>query len=327
MTSKGPRPYVFVAGSGRSGTTWLAEILASHPGTSYRHEPFEPGKAPPYREWLDGLGDHAGPDAALDLEPVLRRMFHRVDRPPFGRPAHRRVSGAALRLLHEAAFRSSAAARLFNSVGRQRLDEDTTIVMKDVAIRADLVPRVVHALDAQLVTIVRSPYGAVASALKGREQGVFGDDRAERIRRIRSVAESGALDLEPALLESLDEASEAKLAALRWRAESEPTYRFARTYHAGHVVVYRELCDDPEGQTRKLFDALDWQLTDATAAYLATSTSGGADGRFYGTTRDPKAVVDKWRSQLDDQQIEDIRAATETSPLMELWPDIIIDAD
>ncbi len=41
--------YVLIAGPGRSGTTWLGQIMNTYEHCCYKYEPFLPSKSTPYR--------------------------------------------------------------------------------------------------------------------------------------------------------------------------------------------------------------------------------------------------------------------------------------
>jgi hypothetical protein len=50
-TDRDPRHTLFIAGTARSGTTWLADLVAAQSGARLMFEPFQPHKVPAYRNY------------------------------------------------------------------------------------------------------------------------------------------------------------------------------------------------------------------------------------------------------------------------------------
>src|SRR4051794_11598799 len=48
-------PTVFLLGRGRTGTTWIGQILNRYPRCHYKYEPFNPGKDGDFSLWLRNL--------------------------------------------------------------------------------------------------------------------------------------------------------------------------------------------------------------------------------------------------------------------------------
>ncbi|MGE5134183.1 MAG: sulfotransferase family protein [Gemmatimonadota bacterium] len=81
------RPPVFIIGCGRSGTTLLGEIFATHPQVSYRYEPYHRWAAiDPVTDFLQ-LYSRGGHHCLLDAgsaTPAARRRFRRLMTAPPG---------------------------------------------------------------------------------------------------------------------------------------------------------------------------------------------------------------------------------------------------
>src|SRR5437870_409056 len=100
-----PRRPILLTGSHRSGSTWVGQVIASHPDVFYLSEPFNPTTpGSPVRHWFHHV---TAADAAV-FRAYLRRLLtpwyswwddYRTD------PGPRRAVGATLRTLHATARR------------------------------------------------------------------------------------------------------------------------------------------------------------------------------------------------------------------------------
>lgn len=332
--------YVLITGKGRSGTTWLAQILNSHPSCCYKHEPFPAWKRTPYSDWKAEL--LAGADRAAlrdSFEEICRGCHHDVDLPPFPEKTFRRGNPRILHWLHALGSRVDALRGLYESYGRPRLAADGEILIKDVNFETAHLPALCETIGATLLPTIRNPFANVASHLSGVAKGIFESDRESDARRAREIIEAPGGEAYRAYLSELEKMPEAMFEALRWRIQVEPLVEVGEAQPRSRTVVYEDLCEDPLGETQRIFDFIGWELTAATRAFIESSTSGpagaagtsgdgganeGAESRraYFSVFRDPRQSMNKWRDQLSATEQEQIAEVMRDSPLRGRWRDL-----
>ena len=213
---------ILVVGAPRSGTTWLAKIIDSHPDVLYRHEPDEtlPGSASLTGATLQGL--------LADW--VADRGARSASKRPFFPKSWQPAWALALRTLFAGAV--SAAARLpppLNRLARVDIPDLMRRPAPRVAIKsvrwaegAAILARTLPA--SRTIFILRHPCGQVASVMRGNRQTRFdlkteGTDMPFDEAATRPFAAAhGISDRSfPAL-------PEAAKYAWSWRAFNEPAY-------------------------------------------------------------------------------------------------------
>ena len=317
--------YVLITGKGRSGTTWLAQILNSHTTCCYKHEPFPEWKRAPYAAWKRDLasgGDRAALRTRFDA--ICRGCHHQVDLPPFPPKTFERGHPRVLHFLHGLGSRVPALRGLYEAYGRPRLAEDGEVLIKDVNFETALLARLCEVIEPVLLAAVRNPFANVASHLSGVAKGIFDADRERDARRARDVIEAPGGEAYRAFLPDLATMPEAMFEALRWRIQVEPLVAVTRAQPRGRVVVYEDLCADPLAETTRIFEFIGWQVGPQTRAFDDASISGEAediDARraYFSVFRDPRESLEKWREQLSEGQQREIAEVMRDSPLRGLW--------
>ena len=79
-----------------------------------------------------------------------------------------------------------------------------------------------------------------------------------------------------------------------------------------HVVRYEDLCLDPPGVSRRLFEHARLPWSAQTAAFLAASTAAD-DRNYYSVFKNPAHSVNKWRQQLPTADAERILSVIRAS--------------
>ena len=322
--------YVLITGKGRSGTTWLAQILNSHPSCCYKHEPFPAWKRSPYSGWKDELragGDHLTLRNSFDA--ICRGCHHQVDLPPFPPKDFERGNTRVLHWLHALGTRIDPLRGLYEAYGRPQLSSDAEILIKDVNFETALLPELCAVIEPTLLPTIRNPFANVASHLSGVAKGIFGSDREANTARAREVIEAPGGEPYRAYLPDLATMPEAMFEAVRWRIQVEPLVAVAENQPRSRTVVYEDLCEDPLGETERIFDFIGWELTTATRDFVESSISGpseASDGRraYFSVFRDPRESMNKWRKQLSTEDTAQIAEVMRDSPLRGRWRDLPI---
>ena len=322
---------VLITGKGRSGTTWLAQILNTYVHCAYKHEPFLPSKRSAYAEIREQLqhGDIVGLRNKYDG--VARKAVHGIDQPPF--PASKSVRTQDPRVLTALYRLGNKVPRLrilFELYARPHMHEDADVLIKDVNFPNELLPKLCEVIDPWLVPIIRNPFANISSHLKGVEMGQFGKVTEADRRRVAELIDVHGDESLKARRDELDKLTIAQFETVRWRLQVEPLISFSERYHRSRLVVYEDLCNDPMGTTEELFEFLDWRMKQSTRDFIERSTSGARDERtdrhaYYSVYRDPRKSMNKWRDHLSDAQQTEIASIFCDSPYRDLWPDLPLD--
>ena len=296
---------VFVLGAPRSGTTWVAKILDSHPDVLYRHEP-DIDLPPHGMPILCGHAEIAEHEDAARAW-IARWMALRTVRTSGGlpifakryQPAHgptfRRACFLGLRALEgvpplASLARGVSVPDMIDAADRH----DLRIVIKSINAlgRAGLLAAA--APQASFVLVLRHPCGHVASMLRGHETGKFrargapGPGMPEAMVRAYGLSPDAFMDLpEPVQF------------ALSWALGNDMALDHLRGHPRLKVLRYEELCADPIGEARSLleFAGLDWHAQ--TERFLRHSTTHAGPVRYYGVFRNTAAAAEQWKRELD----------------------------
>jgi hypothetical protein len=305
---------ILILGAPRSGTTWLAKIIDSHPGILYRHEPDElTGDA----KWLAPLEQISTWISQRDPRAAAKRPFFAKSWRPGLLELVRGTMAAALALGQRSPIGGGFIGRmslpdLIPPSRRGSVRAAVKLVNWDGRATVATLP------DCRCCFILRHPCGQVASTLAGWAGGRFG------------AAETGPGELSAAaaLAETRGVGREAfgalplagKL-AWSWLAFNEPVVEALQRQPNARIVIYEELCRQPEAIARDLFAfaGLDWYKQ--TAAFLATSTHHDRSSKYFDVFRETAAVAGRWRQSMTQADQEAVLAAVRTSPLMRYWPD------
>jgi hypothetical protein len=311
---------ILILGAPRSGTTWLAKIVDSHPDVLYRHEPDEtlPSPAEVTEQALPELLERW----ATDRSPrsVTKRPFFRKSwQSPVGRSLHTLLAGAS--------GLSSRLPRPFNVLAGLPIPDVASRTPARIAIKSvrwvEGAPVLARAVPAsRTIFILRHPCGQVASVMRGNRQNRF-DLRTEGtdmpFDEEHAVAFAAAHDVDEPSFQALPDAAKY---AWSWRAFNEPTYDALAAQPNVHVVLYEALCADPETLSRRLleFVGLDWNPQ--TAEFVARSTTHKGDAGYYAIFQNAVAAAERWRNTMPLTDRDAVRAVLASSPLARFWPDL-----
>lgn len=328
--------FITVLGAPRSGTTWLAKILDSHPDVLYRHEPDWALLEETHRVFAtDAAARASAPDAyaapanavnGMVRDHILQLAANNSLKTSGSLPRFQKnFRGGVADLMHggityglraaDKATRGTLGLRnvrvpdIFNAQAHPEL----RIVMKSVSfqIRANQLAQAMPGT--RIVFIVRDPFGQVASMLRGSALGKF--ERPVNLETLANTAQARQYGLTAARLQNMPAVERY---SWHWAIYNEMTNSDLAGVENVYTVRYEALCGDPAGQSRALlaFAGLSWNAQ--TEAFIERSVRPSLADGYYQVFKDPAASLYRWRTQLDanDQaRIRDIVASTAAGAL------------
>jgi len=310
---------IFIFGSPRSGTSWLARIFDSHPDTLYRHEPDVALGA-------SGIPFVFGPDEpdgyieamSLFAERMINdRSFRSNAQLPQFTKSYRGV------LQHHARLSMIYVGRGLDKIIGRQFQIERRIKIPDMARNRDhivpviksvdsmgrlpLLARTVH--DCHIVLLIRHPCGVISSGLRGQSQGIMGVMKAFSDWAKLETAVVRGLGRER--LEKLD-TLEAR--AVGWMLFNEYAMKELSGDTRAQLIIYDELCNDPHRVTRGIFENCGLEYAPQTQAFIEKSI-GSTDSSpgYFQLVRNPSIAANRWKEELDEDQKERVRQIVEDS--------------
>lgn len=305
---------ILVAGAPRSGSTWLAEVLARSPGVRLVHEPDNEVQQPFAVRAKAGLGRwpvlRPGETAPDEYVCLWQAAFDGLAprRTPAWAAAKGMLRGASrdeMRAAFSATRRFSGRLRAVRSLAgppaRPGTSRDRAVLVKSVH-SAFAVEWVAERFGPQVVVVVRHPLNIVASwAALG-----WGGFPLTTDRVVREY-------LEPLGITPLP-AGRSPLAQLTWQvALLSLALEQAVANHPEWVVVsHEELCAAPAAGFAQLCQKLGLSWGEPSRRFL---TESDRPGTGITTARVTAEQPDRWRRRLDDAQVEEIQGVLARFPL------------
>jgi hypothetical protein len=313
-----PRPHadddlILILGAARSGTTWLAKILDSHPDTLYRHESdivLGPGGMPTICR-SDEVDRYQ--TAAKEYLATLSAARHlrTSGPPPVFKKSYRARMGWAQRAGQIFSWRALDALGIGASHDRKPIPD---LISSGVARKPRVFIKSVNAAgraalylaakpNLRVVYLLRHPCGQVASMLRGMELKKFSRPlRLEELLHAESAAAAGLR------METLEAMSPIEQYAWHWAIIQDKATAELEGNSRAMLVRYEDLCADPNAVSREIFafSGLDW--AESTARFLKRSTHRLSPSRYYQVTAETSEVVGRWRHELSAAQQAQIAA-------------------
>ena len=320
-----PERTILVAGTGRSGTTWLGKILDASSRVDYKHEPDNVGRLPWFRDIPsridpgDGSASFRGPFAAAVAQSFDHHASH-FHRPPHSPKAFRRSWAWSL---------LDGSVRVARALGRgdsprripawvRRSDAEPVFrVVKSVSSNMRLAWLHECFPELRSVLIVRHPGGYLNSWRAGvRKQGWSGLGSKERLAAaiLPFSDESHARRYG----ERFESGTDAERELIYWIVANETPARALRDCERCLLVVYEDLCRAPLEVARRIYAHSEVPFCERAEAFVRSSTSEHRQG-YHDVHKDPLVVAEKWRRELSEEDRELVERYLATSELASLW--------
>jgi LPS sulfotransferase NodH len=307
-------PRAMLVGSPRSGTTWLAKLIDSHPGVLYRHEPDSINVRPDIPFVPDSSDIERYRQQCLDYIDLLfaeRAIKSSGSQPMFAKSFRSDASEqmrkmliystkAGERILSGNALLSSLQIPDMLSTGRSG---PQLLFLKSVSslCRTYMFSRAEPGL--KFLHIIRHPCAYVASTLRGKQLGLLSDDAY--IETLAKMPQAAAYDWTIARLGAMSR--EQQLTA-RWMLQNDKVLEEMNGEPNYLRVVYEDLCADPKRVLAEVFEFLGLSLESQSLEFLQESSVGkGKEVRYFDLKRDSLGASTGWQRELSASQIKQIQ--------------------
>ncbi len=304
---------VVIAGSGRSGTTWLGSILNSYERAEYFYEIC----AYPELDFDDyNLMEVKYPLTSwMAKHPLWISQLERiilVQRIRFG--IGRETAERSLRIHAGHRFKKySPNVHLFKIVALFSF----VIRLGELASRLSNRLKVIH--------IIRNPFSQLASEIR---MDVRDPERSKKhfLARLEFMLQDESFSKYHDLVESYMDASWMEHMTVVWWVSNELMLEDA-TLHK-HIVVYEDLCRDPLRKTQEIFDFLGWPLSEQTRNHITKTTNiTKSEMGMFSIRKNAEEAMTRWRSEIEPEDYQRISKILEPCNLLGLWNEADLQLD
>ncbi len=308
MSTSEPVPEtVILAGSGRSGTSWLGSILNSYEKAEYFYE------ITAFPE-LDFGGKN--------LLPIKYPLSHAwVERPLWAAKAERKI----LELRRRWGPAKADAVRSLRIFPDQFFMKDRPdvhvhkiVTLFSFALQArELAEHFGDRL--KIVHLIRNPFAQIASELRIDARDPARSKKHFRGRVEQIIANPTLGNYQGAAREALQRDWVFQM-ALVWRVSNE--LLIGDRYLDKTLVVYERLCQEPRAVVEELFGFFGWSLSQQTLRYLdetSTVNAGEAESGLFSLRKNAGESMNRWRAELGEKAYDEAWDAVGQSELMKLW--------
>jgi hypothetical protein len=303
---------ILLFGMPRSGTSWIGKIFDSHPITLYRHEPDSWGL-------LNNVPFMASIDEVDRYAPLIRSFLSNMPRmkqtkvagstPAFPKQY---VSSIGYLLFRLNLFSAKAAAKIFGEwpVYSPISDKNfsrTRLVWKSVESlgRLGIIERSIR--PSYGIHIIRHPCGYISSVVRGESQNRFTSDlpSSEDVELLRLCIASDTGTKYGLSIEDLKAMLPVERLAWRWVLFNDKAMQDIEGESNCMTLRYEDLCDDPIGTSKHLFQFTKLPWSAQTERFVGQSTSRDVRG-YYSVVKNPAKAASKWKNDLAKVDIDRI---------------------
>lgn len=306
---------IFVFSSPRSGSTWLAKILDSHPDTLYLHEPDivdrGDGFLPFWFETEPTAGEISNAGIYFQRLCSQRKMRVAGTRPMFSKSYR---SGFLNGLRTGFIYAGKGLAQAVPAFDEKLVVPDLIsagtaprIVIKSVSALGRVEVLIRGASPAMRpILLLRNPCAVVQSFLDGIHIGVM--NAPPKITRMLESKMGRALNAAAQVNQDnlVDNLSWA------WTIANASAHS-AVTEANGIVLRYEDLAADPVGVSKGLFAELGLPWSENTRAFIDQASK--VDGGYYSVSRNAHEASSRWKAKMNPEHFARIRDIASQIPI------------
>jgi hypothetical protein len=318
-------PLLLVFGLPRSGTTWLGKIFDSHPRVLYRHEPDNFPR-------LEALPRFPSPNSVNRYDACIQRFVSELvwrDEASVAAktPLFRKRWESAAR--HRLVQGSAAVAKVADKCGARApvlfvrgegIRPSPPVVWKSIESLGRFGMLLKALPNARAIHLVRHPCGQINSVLRGERAGAFDDNSpvSEFYELFRELIDSDAGRRSGLDIKDFRAMRPVERLAWRWALTNEKALDESRGSSRARTVLYEDLCADPRGMARELFDfaGLEWNRQTEQFVQHSTHSNGRA---YYSVYKRPEQAVARWREELSERSSSAILGVLRRSAFAKMY--------
>ncbi|MFQ3189277.1 MAG: hypothetical protein ACI936_000401 [Paraglaciecola sp.] len=303
---------IALIGMPRSGTTWVAKAIDSHPDTYYLHEPDSVARLDlpqiinddQVEQYLPYINDYLVKIETVDKLKVVGRLpFYPKSYLNTFQLGFNRLSALASKSLGQ--FSQSiakGAPLLIKPKGKHDTFWKSIESMGRIALLAQANPPL------KMLLLVRHPCAVINSELKGESQNKFASKVPiyENWGLFEQLLISRTAKTHQLTLEKIKAMTPAQRLAWRWLIYYEQLLEQANQQNC-MLMRYEQLCMQPLSAFEDVFSFLELTFDPQVKNYLVESTSSHSDS-YYSTSKDPLKAMHSWKSKLPADDITAIES-------------------
>jgi len=321
---------VLLAGSARGGTSWALKVLDSHPAVCGSHEPFyqlsrDKSLAALLERLKDGKGTEA--DAQFLVSTAIKGCVE-THKPPFFRKNFLKAPAS----IRTAAWMSARACNMlkpaFEYMATGNLTSEHRLVIKNRPFPH--LDRVLEAINADAILLLRHPCGVVSSWLRGIQMGVMAADSADT----KNVWARYSDYLEPVGItpDTLSQMSPAGVLGVNWLVDTLIFREYQNSRMRTRTVVYCDLVRNPLEEWAKVFDWMGLPFDPAVEAFLLKSSQPKFDIRsllgkkytYFSVRGNEQSPMEAWKKNMTEERIHEVMEIVRPHFAVDAhWPDSV----
>lgn len=299
-------------GMPRSGTTWVAKAIDSHPDTYYLHEPDSVARlelpqiinAEGCEQYLPYINEYLAKIEGVDKLKVVGRLpFYPKNYFNSLQLSFNRLSALASKSLGQLSQGIAKGSPWLIKPGKKHVTFWKSIEsMGRVGLLAEATPQI------KMLLLVRHPCAVINSELKGEAANKFASKTPiyENWGLFEQLLISKTAVLHELTLDNIKLMTPAQRLAWRWLIYYEQLLEQAKLDNC-LLMRYEHLCVDPLAAFAKVFSFSGLSFDEQVKTYLVASTSSHSDS-YYSTSKDPVKAMHGWKSKLPVEDIEAIES-------------------
>jgi hypothetical protein len=300
-------------GMPRSGTTWVAKAIDSHPDTYYLHEPDSVARLDlpqiinedEVQQYLPYINEYLARIETVDKSKVVGRLpFYPKSYFNTMQLGFNRFSALASKSLGQFSQRIAKGSPWLIKPSKKHITFWKSIEsMGRVSLLAKANPQL------KLLLLVRHPCAVINSELKGEAAHLFASSTPiyENWGLFEQLLESKTALVHKLTLDKIKLMTPAQRLAWRWLIYYEQLLEQSSLENC-LLMRYEHLCVEPLVAFAEVFKFFGLTFDQQVKNYLVASTSSHSDS-YYSTSKDPVKAMHSWKAKLpaeDITAIEDI---------------------
>ncbi|MBS3913929.1 MAG: sulfotransferase [Bacteroidetes bacterium] len=303
-----PNNTLLLFGMPRSGTTWLAKMIDSHPDVIYRHEPDSEKKIPiplitQSNERYDEIVGEYG-RGILNL-----RTIKTCGKAPFFNKSYFNPFTASLLVgsvyLAKLAKRVNVSIKIIEHLAS---DKDLCLLWKSIESVGRIETIMAGMPECKMIYIIRHPCGQIASVLNGEKSRYFSSaiQTADDFGVFERLLDTDAAKQRNLTLDQLKSCTPIQRLAYRWLLYNEHALNSLKKYaDRSFVVRYEDVCEKPLDMLKDIFDFSELVWHSQVETFINNSISEDSYN-YYSVYKNPRIAMNKWKEELTRQEVDDI---------------------